>query len=336
MIFLSTPSARRATPYVPQAGQNPEISIHALREEGDRFTSGAARLSANFYPRPPRGGRPPTPPSSRLTTYFYPRPPRGGRLQRYLQKAQDQPYFYPRPPRGGRPGGFSSKRCPGSISIHALREEGDQSNLIRKPSNAISIHALREEGDVDNKMKMIKIEISIHALREEGDSSITNSPSWPTYFYPRPPRGGRHIIQDYVLEGKKFLSTPSARRATDRLGGYPPPALISIHALREEGDYTTYDCICKEILFLSTPSARRATPAIPQDPLPDQISIHALREEGDKPPARVVPRRGQFLSTPSARRATQGWHHDHHGQQISIHALREEGDSNTPVSLPPV
>ena len=58
---------------------------------------------------------------------------------------------------------------------------------------------------------------------------------------------------------RKFLSTPSARRATiydpdgfgqsdisihalreegdlDRLRGCPPPALISIHALREEGD----------------------------------------------------------------------------------------------------
>ena len=42
------------------APEEPEqkISIHALREEGDqRKTSNAAR-SHNFYPRPPRGGRP--------------------------------------------------------------------------------------------------------------------------------------------------------------------------------------------------------------------------------------------------------------------------------------
>ena len=35
MLFLSTPSARRATLFVLSAGQRPGISIHALREEGD-------------------------------------------------------------------------------------------------------------------------------------------------------------------------------------------------------------------------------------------------------------------------------------------------------------
>ena len=36
--FLSTPSARRATPVRLQRPQSPYISIHALREEGDRYT----------------------------------------------------------------------------------------------------------------------------------------------------------------------------------------------------------------------------------------------------------------------------------------------------------
>ena len=56
--------------------------------------------------------------------------------------------------------------------------------------------------------------ISIHALREEGDRS-----------------------PDFVaLADKRFLSTPSARRATS--GNFTPAELlaISIHALREEGD----------------------------------------------------------------------------------------------------
>ena len=35
MEFLSTPSARRATPAVNQDGDGTYISIHALREEGD-------------------------------------------------------------------------------------------------------------------------------------------------------------------------------------------------------------------------------------------------------------------------------------------------------------
>ena len=39
-------------------GQAPEmISIHALREEGDASGSASLLRSANFYPRPPRGGR---------------------------------------------------------------------------------------------------------------------------------------------------------------------------------------------------------------------------------------------------------------------------------------
>ena len=35
LIFLSTPSARRATPATAQAVDAEDISIHALREEGD-------------------------------------------------------------------------------------------------------------------------------------------------------------------------------------------------------------------------------------------------------------------------------------------------------------
>ena len=34
------------------------------------------------------------------------------------------------------------------------------------------------------------------------------------YFYPRPPRGGRHMSLAIYDEVEKFLSTPSARRAT--------------------------------------------------------------------------------------------------------------------------
>ena len=35
-----------------------DISIHALREEGDRTPFFMVPVSNNFYPRPPRGGRP--------------------------------------------------------------------------------------------------------------------------------------------------------------------------------------------------------------------------------------------------------------------------------------
>ena len=55
-------------------------------------------------------------------------------------------------------------------------------------------------------------------------------------FYPRPPRGGRLTMQEYYNKEEQFLSTPSARRATDFLYNVKAFLKISIHALREEGD----------------------------------------------------------------------------------------------------
>ena len=57
---------------------------------------------------------------------------------------------------------------------------------------------------------------------------------------------------------------------------------ISIHALREEGDYTFEHGVNILSLFLSTPSARRATTCLPRRSRHRAISIHALREEGDE------------------------------------------------------
>ena len=57
-IFLSTPSARRATKNREPERDRLEISIHALREEGDTKAVFVKSAKLNFYPRPPRGGRP--------------------------------------------------------------------------------------------------------------------------------------------------------------------------------------------------------------------------------------------------------------------------------------
>ena len=122
-------------------------------------------------------------------------------------------------------------------------------------------------------------------------------------FYPRPPRGGRPALQRQYMAASKFLSTPSARRATHRPQRIPRRGDISIHALREEGDSAPISIDSTIRAFLSTPSARRATTAITKWRKGDYISIHALREEGDQ-------------------RTPQGMAI----RQISIHALREEGD----------
>ena len=79
--------------------------------------------------------------------------------------------FYPRPPRGGRQQPWTVTLDDGTISIHALREEGDRAALLGAGvSVSISIHALREEGDRSRRRPLqSQRRISIHALREEGD-----------------------------------------------------------------------------------------------------------------------------------------------------------------------
>ena len=105
--FLSTPSARRATDVLLRAAAHSSISIHALREEGDSTTETVISSISNFYPRPPRGGRPTT--------------------ETVISSISN---FYPRPPRGGRPPESDKIYVILSISIHALREEGDRLHQV--------------------------------------------------------------------------------------------------------------------------------------------------------------------------------------------------------------
>ena len=79
----------------------------------------------------------------------------------------------------------------------------------------------------------------------------------------------------------RFLSTPSARRATAVAVLRGSEKVISIHALREEGDACCGTTVARYRVFLSTPSARRATTGVILWLYQQEISIHALREEGD-------------------------------------------------------
>ena len=169
------------------------ISIHALREEGDLGSPVILFLESEFLSTP----------SARRATYT-----------------------------------SASHWRDIDISIHALREEGDQGAGHRRRLFRISIHALREEGDRYISATSLSLNlISIHALREEGDCkqcgklsygwTFLSTPSarratgelrfvlpsyW--YFYPRPPRGGRLMKPINNITSITFLSTPSARRAT--------------------------------------------------------------------------------------------------------------------------
>ena len=80
-----------------------------------------------------------------------------------------------------------------AISIHALREEGDhlRCRLSLATSLFLSTPSARRATGCFISFWCLS-EISIHALREEGDAGTTISAAKGTYFYPRPPRGGRH------------------------------------------------------------------------------------------------------------------------------------------------
>ena len=78
------------------------ISIHALRGEGDLVLHNPAMLVVYFNPRPPWGGR-----------------------QRQARRQASARHFNPRPPWGGRRKSLKNPRKSRSISIHALRGEGD-------------------------------------------------------------------------------------------------------------------------------------------------------------------------------------------------------------------
>ena len=145
--FLSTPSARRATPDRSARCWRYPISIHALREEGDSMRPPTFKRLLDFYPRPPRGGRLGRIWTASFTTRFLSTPSARRATFSLFTSVTLPRHFYPRPPRGGRPEHRGRNRGGRDISIHALREEGDPSDFYPYVRLYISIHALREEGD---------------------------------------------------------------------------------------------------------------------------------------------------------------------------------------------
>ena len=101
--FLSTPSARRATDVHMDEDPRVQISIHALREEGDLpiFCGRCSILSISIHALREEGDEPTKSRYSRIL-HFYPRPLRGERPQTERLVYTHGANFYPRPPRGGR------------------------------------------------------------------------------------------------------------------------------------------------------------------------------------------------------------------------------------------
>ena len=191
-LFQSTPSVGRATRNSCRYGGRTFISIHALRGEGDDETARGDNGFGSFQSTPSVG---------RATSRC------AGHRQHILD-------FNPRPPWGGRPSPAAVRYSSVSISIHALRGEGDKIG--------------REIGKY--------IGISIHALRGEGDVPIRRDCFIPLAFQSTPSVGRATIYTSGTQAGRLFQSTPSVGRATVWNKASNAEKAISIHALRGEGD----------------------------------------------------------------------------------------------------
>ena len=126
------------------------------------------------------------------------------------------------------------------------------------------------------------------------------------YFYPRPPRGGRH--EELARGGSRYrISIPALREEGDLQLDSTPLSVhgISIPALREEGDLQL-DSTPLSVHGISIPALREEgdTGSNTGTNLTDAISIPALREEGDFGYQEAWAEYRIFLSPPSARRAT--------------------------------
>ena len=171
----------------------------------------------NFYPRPPRGGRPlfrhfdiscslflSTSPAWGTTVerranipaqgHFYPRPPRGGRHWETPQKDSTAAYFYPRPPRGGRPAPTTAAAA--TTHFYPRPPRGGRRRPLPSPATATKFLSTSPAWGTTFFFQGVKGEEVVF---------LSTSPAWgttcpscrrsvrPSYFYPRPPRGGRPV-----------------------------------------------------------------------------------------------------------------------------------------------
>ena len=174
--------------------QRRAISIHALREEGDRVRANSQSSRSSFLSTP----------SARRATFTscLPYPQRGPISIHALREEGDRSlcgealgckHFYPRPPRGGRPTITLCKQSVRPISIHALREEGDllRGRSIRGTCAFLSTpSARRATWQHWANSRYITVFLSTPSARRATYNAMDTQ---------------RQTI---------FLSTPSARRAT--------------------------------------------------------------------------------------------------------------------------
>ena len=218
----------------------------------------AFRESYNLC-KPPVIGSYSTPFKAGVGRHFDPRSPRGERRRDRGSTCYAPNNFYPRSPRGER---RCSAPCAGQtvqISIHAPREGSDfpeqpvwaveviflstlpargATKLSQAHNNqhSISIHAPREGSDQSLLLLDLgQVVISIHAPREGSDFPFSCNDKGPAHFYPRSPRGERHVNADLIDDEYQFLSTLPARGATIFAHTFPFYVLTFLSTLPARG-----------------------------------------------------------------------------------------------------
>ena len=196
--------------------------------------------TSNFYPRPPRGGRPPRQAHPRLDPKFLPTPSARRATLDKVDVVLDGRGFLPTP---------SARRATlrwvlrlhhraVDISTHALREEGDPVMLLRgtrfcgyfyprpprggRPGLRISARCIDRHfyprpprgGRRVSALRICNIIYFYPRPPRGGRPGSTAKRGGKPYFYPRPPRGGRPWPDRRYYLWHLFLPTPSARRAT--------------------------------------------------------------------------------------------------------------------------
>ena len=190
------------------------ISIHALREEGDRHTPNSEHGLDDFYPRPPRGGRRASPVAFLSLLTFLSTP--SARRATSIRQAFGMNFEF--------------------LSTPSARRATFAHSTV--PNDAIFLSTPSARRATSISMSFAKAFLHFYPRPPRGGrQNCAPPPCLPSrYFYPRPPRGGRRQVPEVNVSGMKFLAPPSARRATLALCHRGPVRQISIHALREEGD----------------------------------------------------------------------------------------------------
>ena len=193
-----------------------QISIHALREEGDSVPGRGQALGKRFLSTP--SARRATGLLILFTSFkllFLSTPSARRATDGRGTMSMGFCDFYPRPPRGGR---------------RLMRSDGtEELKFLSTPS------ARRATISSSDFSPPVMLFLSTPSARRA--TCVRNLRSSGRHdFYPRPPRGGRPQEQCSSSPSHVFLSTPSARRATGCIRSGWRCRTISIHALREEGD----------------------------------------------------------------------------------------------------